>query len=790
MSASTRRFWRIAATSAAIGIAVVSIALAATKAINLDSRSTNAAESAVALNILSSFPARVEDKVTNRAVGNSYTFKWPSAGPGGFTSQLQVGTTAGVGVTWVWQTAQTIYSVTGTSCANDVCFTKVSGPDPAPPIMPAWAVPGRTLVPNSVTLSTGSLTASLITFFSPPQTLVTATNSVQQLASGEFAYTTTYTNHTGDAVEITVPPAPPGCCPGGKSPQINCDGECVEYEWDDDNCGGCDINCDDVDCANIEGVGGDAYCYYGSCECGESGYAQAPPPDFTVGRRNGPTPDRPVFGAKQTVASDVIVGAHSYGNVEQAPYCQTSGFTTVIPAGGTFPDCQYGNYLPKEIPGALTVCGNLIPDGEETCPGGDPASQGTFMQFIPDLANPVPTSGAYLTPYQIAVNDTNGDGILQPGESATVFISVLNVGPDTYTDPAATLLSPPVDMTDDGVSNPAPIGIAQATSAYAPDVAGVVPAPGSDCTGPFAPGVPSTNVIAFLVTVPTDHPGDVVRPFSLAFTGLVDGQPTPWTVPISLGIGSAEADLSITKQGTPATATPGSNITYTLAVTNHGPLDAATVIVTDDIPAGTTFVSAGGSGWTCNSLPVGGTGTLSCSRPLLANSASASITLVVKVATTCPAPASITNTANVSSSTPDELTDNNAATKVITVSAPNPVVEILAPVSDQLGLPNLNYPVTIVMRSTSTSPIARETISLEGCLLWDGATYGDRDGLLTDEYMLQTNKYMLCQAMARCGYQVLYYPKIRVTGADNCGRTGTDEVIYRRNLLKTEVCAR
>ncbi len=782
--------------SAAVGLAVVSIALAATRAINLDGRSANAAESAVALNILSSFPAKVENKVTNKAVGDSYTFRWPSAGPGGFSSQLELGTPTGRGVTWVWQTAQTIYSATGNSCANDICFTKLVGPDAPPTNTPAWAVPGRTLVPNSVTLSSGSLSSSLITFFSPPTTLVTATSSVQQLASGQFAYTTTYTNNTNTATEIDVPPAPPGCCPSSKGPQINCDGECIDYLWDDENCGDCGVNCGDLECDSYI-TGGGGYCYNGTCECGEGGYTYSPPPDASVGR-HGPGPDRPAFDARPAASADVIVGAHPLcngeGPVDPAPVCETPGFKALV---GPYPappvtDCQFSNFLPKEVPGVLTVCGLSIPDGDATCPGGsDPASQGTFMQFIPDFTKPVPTSGAYLTPYQIVVvNDTNGDGVLQPGETGNVFISVLNVGPDTYTSPAATLLSPAVDMTDNGVADPAPIGIAPGASAYAPDVVGVFPAPGADCEGPFAPGVPSTNVFAFVVTVPSDHPGDVVRPFSLAFTGLVDGQPVELPVLISLGIGSAEADLEITKQGVPANPAPGGNITYTLDVTNHGPLDATSVTLTDDIPAGTTFVSVVAPGWTCNSLSVGGTGTLSCSRPGLTSGASASITLVVKVTTTCPTPASITNTANVSSSTPDELTDNNTATTVTTVSAPAPLVEILSPVSDQLGLPNLNYPVTISLRSTSGSPIARETVSLEGCLLWDGATYGDRDGLLTDEYALQTNKYMLCQAMARCGYTVLYYPRIRVASTDNCGRTGTDDVIYRKNLLKTEVCAR
>src|SRR5207247_1482849 len=53
---------------------------------------------------------------------------------------------------------------------------------------------------------------------------------------------------------------------------------------------------------------------------------------------------------------------------------------------------------------------------------------------------------------------------------------------------------------------------------------------------------------------------------------------------------SAQADVSITKSA-PATATAGNNISYTIAVANAGPSNAANVAWTDVLPANTTFVS-------------------------------------------------------------------------------------------------------------------------------------------------------------------------------------------------------
>jgi len=43
-----------------------------------------------------------------------------------------------------------------------------------------------------------------------------------------------------------------------------------------------------------------------------------------------------------------------------APLCETDGYETTIPAHGTITtDCRASNFLPKEIPGVLTVCGRV-----------------------------------------------------------------------------------------------------------------------------------------------------------------------------------------------------------------------------------------------------------------------------------------------------------------------------------------------------------------------------------------------------------------------------------------------
>jgi uncharacterized repeat protein (TIGR01451 family) len=86
----------------------------------------------------------------------------------------------------------------------------------------------------------------------------------------------------------------------------------------------------------------------------------------------------------------------------------------------------------------------------------------------------------------------------------------------------------------------------------------------------------------------------------------------------SIAVGTS-ADLSMTSVGSPNPVIAGNNITYTQTLTNPGPSNAANVTLTEAIPANTNFRSfVPPAGWACNSLVVGGTGTLTCTIASLA----------------------------------------------------------------------------------------------------------------------------------------------------------------------------
>jgi uncharacterized repeat protein (TIGR01451 family) len=124
-------------------------------------------------------------------------------------------------------------------------------------------------------------------------------------------------------------------------------------------------------------------------------------------------------------------------------------------------------------------------------------------------------------------------------------------------------------------------------------------------------------------------------------------------------VGTA-ANLALAKSASPNPAMVGAPLTYTISVTNNGPGLAASVTVTDALPAGVTFASATASQGTCTNIA----GVVTCSLGSLANSAVATVTIGVVP----NAAGSLTNTAAAITLSFDPNTTNNTATATTTVN--------------------------------------------------------------------------------------------------------------------------
>ncbi|MCW5970705.1 MAG: lamin tail domain-containing protein [Blastocatellales bacterium] len=145
------------------------------------------------------------------------------------------------------------------------------------------------------------------------------------------------------------------------------------------------------------------------------------------------------------------------------------------------------------------------------------------------------------------------------------------------------------------------------------------------------------------------------------------------------------ADLVVTKAVSSGAVARGSNVTYTVTVKNEGPSPAQNVVITDNLPAGVTFVSCSATGaGACN-----GTGNnRTVSYTTLAAGASQTVTLVAMVDCAASGGQLIKNTAAVNSATADPDEDNDAQAASFTVEDPAPVISGESVDKPVLGPPN------------------------------------------------------------------------------------------------------
>ena len=123
-----------------------------------------------------------------------------------------------------------------------------------------------------------------------------------------------------------------------------------------------------------------------------------------------------------------------------------------------------------------------------------------------------------------------------------------------------------------------------------------------------------------------------------------------------------QIDLQISKTDSPDPVVAGNNLTYTLSITNNGPLPATGVVVTDVLPAGVTFVSANSNAGTVSEA----SGTVTGNVGNLAVSGTATITIIVTVPSSRTT--SISNTATITGNEFDTNSANNTSSSATAVT--------------------------------------------------------------------------------------------------------------------------
>ena len=218
--------------------------------------------------------------------------------------------------------------------------------------------------------------------------------------------------------------------------------------------------------------------------------------------------------------------------------------------------------------------------------------------------------------------------------------------------------------------------------------------------------IPVGETRTFTVTADIDEAvtGTLTNTASIAVdneTDLSDNNDTAVTIV------NPEFDVTITKDVNNPTPLPGETVTYDVVLVNSGPSTATGVVLTDDIPAGLSFVSG-----TLNGLAATVVGnTVTFPAITLGDDQSADASLVFTVSDT--ASGVITNTADVTTDPGETNLLNNDDQAVITVT-PQVDISVVKTVDNASSLPggNLVYTVTVTNSgpSTAVNVIATDTL--------------------------------------------------------------------------------
>lgn len=179
----------------------------------------------------------------------------------------------------------------------------------------------------------------------------------------------------------------------------------------------------------------------------------------------------------------------------------------------------------------------------------------------------------------------------------------------------------------------------------------------------------------------------------------------------------ADLSIAVSHTGSPVAGSP---VTLVLAVHNSGPSDSAgPVTVLDALPAGLSFVSAGGTGWNCSYAGAGR--LLSCvlAGGLVSGADAGQLGVVVHLDPDV-GPATVDNTATVSSGTADpDLADNSATDPVpVLTSAALSLTAALGTPAPVLAGTTAELVLSAADAGPSDAVAVTVTVSLPAYLSW------------------------------------------------------------------------
>ncbi|GAB6417808.1 DUF11 domain-containing protein [Bacillus cereus] len=283
----------------------------------------------------------------------------------------------------------------------------------------------------------------------------------------------------------------------------------------------------------------------------------------------------------------------------QAPLAANNVIVTDIPPAGT-----------SFVPGSVTVNGTSTTDNPATGINvGTIAANGnatiTFQVRVNTLPtpNPIPNSATssfqYNPPNQPPINRNSTSNIVETQINATIINptksanqQIVNIG-DIITYTITVPNNGNISATNVSITDPIPTGtnfIPNSVTVNGATQSGVTPT--NIPLGTIPAG--QTTTVTFQVQV-TSLPanGTITNEANITFTSQPNPSEPPTTTtttPPPTTTSVRTAIVNPTKSASPQVVDIGDTITYTITLPNTGNISATNVIVTDQIPAGTTFV--------------------------------------------------------------------------------------------------------------------------------------------------------------------------------------------------------
>ncbi len=407
-------------------------------------------------------------------------------------------------------------------------------------------------------------------------------------------------------------------------------------------------------------------------------------------------------------------------------------FTETVPANTTFQS--------NVISGAGAASWSCVNPGVGgtgviTCKNADvvPGAPGAVTFTVAVQVNPGTATGTQITDTDSVTSGTNDPNLANNsatvltivGAANTANLAITNVGvPNPVI--AGNNITYTVVITNNGPGTASTVAFTEPIPANTTFVSAATTSGtgGWTCTGisisctnpSFASGASTTFTVVVTVGAGTAS-GTVITSTASVSSSTTDPNPgNNFAIATVVVATAGQADLAITKTGTPNPVLAGNNITYTITVKNNGPAAAANVTMTDTLPANTTVVSivaAPPAGWTCPA-PSGGTQT--CTNPSVAFGATTTFTLILKVTAGTAPGTVILNSANIASSTTTDPTNaNNTATSSSTVASPSQadvsIIKTASPEPVDQGT-NLTYTLQV----TNNGPAVAQNVTVTDVL--------------------------------------------------------------------------